>query len=271
MIKYIIHISDIHVRTIKYHDLHKRQFEVFLNEIKTKFSNVNHNEIRIVITGDIVDQKISISNEQILLLSSFFNKLKEIGKVVILLGNHDFLVNNHDRVDSISPIVEMINDENIIIYKDKGVYDDDNIRWVVYSLYQNNERPDFINNGVKTHVGLFHGPIQGLSTDLGYVFEDAYDISNFNGCDIVLCGDIHKRSFLTLESKDNKQVSVIQIGSFIQNNFGETIKHHGYGVFDVIKNKYDFFDLKNEQPFLLFKIDDISNIETESEKLMNMG
>jgi hypothetical protein len=90
-----------------------------------------------------------------------------------------------------------------------GEYIDDNIQWIVYSLYQHNARPEFTKDETKLTVGLFHGPIQGFSTDLGFTFDDAYDKSNFYGCDIVLCGDIHKRAIVNLETEievDEKDV-----------------------------------------------------------------
>jgi hypothetical protein len=71
--------------------------------------------------------------------------------------------------------------------------------------------------------------------------------------------------------KIKKEVKIIQIGSLIQQNFGETIKHHGYGIYDVDSNEYTFHDLKNEQPYLHFKINDIKDIENEKEILLNIG
>lgn len=71
--------------------------------------------------------------------------------------------------------------------------------------------------------------------------------------------------------KIKKEVKIIQIGSLIQQNFGETIKHHGYGIYDVGSNEYTFHDLKNEQPYLHFKINDIKDIENEKEILLNIG
>ena len=65
MIKKIIHVSDIHIRTIQMHDMYKRQFEIFLNDIDTKIVGLAINEVRIVITGDINHQKITISNENL--------------------------------------------------------------------------------------------------------------------------------------------------------------------------------------------------------------
>lgn len=68
-----------------------------------------------------------------------------------------------------------------------------------------------------------------------------------------------------------KQIPIIQIGSIIQQDFAETIKHHGYGVYDVETKKYTFHDLPNEQPFLHFKISDIKDIEDGKEVLINIG
>ena len=61
------------------------------------------------------------------------------------------------------------------------------------------------------------------------------------------------------------------VGSLIQQNFGETVKHHGYGVYDTKTNEYTFHDLPNEQPFLHFKIKDINDIENEKEEFVNAG
>ena len=268
MVKKIVHIADLHIRTYQMHDLYKLQFEKLLEELRDKLEGYNQNEIRITIVGDIAHQKINISNEQLLLTSWFIQELTKIGVVVIIPGNHDFLENNTQRIDSITPIVELLNSDYIEYYKDSGVYDDQNIKWIVYSLYQHNERPNFIKqDDGKTYVGLFHGPIMGLSTDMGFEFEDAYDQLNFVGLDLLLCGDIHKRQTFTIPAGGK----AIMIGSLIQQNFGETVKHHGYGLYDVESDKYEFFDLPNDQPFLHFIINDIQDIEDGKEELVNAG
>lgn len=267
MIKKIVHIADIHIRTTQYHDLYRKQLEEFLDGLKIELLGFfGSDQVRIVITGDISHQKINISNEQILLTSWFLEELAKIGKVIIIPGNHDFLENNIERLDSITPIVELLNN-NIRYYKDSGIYDDGSIDWVVYSLYQHNQRPKFEKQKDKFYVGLFHGPIQGMSTDLGYTFDDAYDRLNFVDIDLLLCGDIHKRQVFKLPGGGD----AVMIGSLIQQNFGETVKHHGYGIFDMETKKYSFHELPNDQPFLHFKINDIRDIETETEHLVNLG
>jgi DNA repair exonuclease SbcCD nuclease subunit len=264
MITKIVHLADIHIRNNQLHDLYKKQFQEFLDQIIIDLLGESHDSIRFVITGDIFHQKITVSNEQILLASWFLAELTKIGKVIIIPGNHDFLENNTERMDSITPIVELLKNDRIIYFKDSGIYEDDNIKWVVYSLYQQNVRPEF-KKGEGFYVGLFHGPIQGMSTDLGFTFDDAYDRLNFVDLDLLLCGDIHLRQVFELPGKGQ----AVMIGSLIQQNFGENIKNHGYGLFDMSTKKYTFHDLKNEQPFLHFTINDIKDIETESEHLVN--
>jgi DNA repair exonuclease SbcCD nuclease subunit len=271
MVKKLIHIADIHIRTIQLHELYKKQFDKLIEEIrehsaKWTSEGIKWDEIRIVIAGDIAHQKINISNEQLLLTSWFLNQLSSYGKVIIIPGNHDFLENNTQRVDSITPVVELLDNKNIKYFKDSGVYKDDNINWVVYSLYQHNERPQFEKSiDGEINVGLFHGVVQGMSTDMGFQFEDGYDRLNFVDLDILLCGDIHKRQQFKLPN-DGKG---IMVGSLIQQNFGETVTNHGYGIYDIVKDEYSFYDLQNDQPFLHFTINDIKDIETENEILIN--
>ncbi len=267
MIKKIVHISDLHIRNYQYHDMYKRQFKLFLKNVKNSLSDYTTDEIRVVITGDIFHQKINISNEQTMITSWFFGEItKKIGKIVIIPGNHDFLENNTNRLDSITPVVELMNNPNIMYYKDAGVYEDENINWVVYSLYQHNQKPEYNKESGKFYIGLFHGPIQGLSTDLGFEFENAYSPLNFIDLDLLLCGDIHKRQVFKLTNGGD----AVMIGSMIQQNFGETVNHHGYGIYDVKTNKYETFDIESEQPFLHFSISDISDIEKNGEVLLNV-
>lgn len=276
MIKQIIHLSDLHIRTFLHHEHYERQFELFLDDVKNKVSHLEYNEIRFALTGDIAHHKINISNEQLLLTSWFLNEITKIGKLVIIPGNHDFLENNLERMDSITPIISLMKNTNISYYKDMGVYEDENIKWVVYSLYQHNQKPIFEKEKDFKYVGLFHGAINGFKTDIGYVFEDAFDRINFHGLDAVLCGDIHKRDLQFLETYDsntnrNKEIPIVFCGSLIQQNFGESIKNHGYGIYDVMKNKYEFIDLHNEQPYLVFRITDLQDIENNKEVLVNIG
>jgi DNA repair exonuclease SbcCD nuclease subunit len=138
--------------------------------------------------------------ELIEMVSWLLLECSKIAKTIIIPGNHDFLTNNTERLDALTPVINSLDNENIVYYKDRGVYEDQNISWCVYSQYQGNIPPD-LNDATGIKIGLFHGPIQGMKTDLGYDFGDhAYEISKFDGLDVVLCGDIHKRQELYANS-----------------------------------------------------------------------
>jgi DNA repair exonuclease SbcCD nuclease subunit len=259
MIKTIVHFSDLHVRLYKDHALYKG----ILEDAFTQWKDIAPD--RIVFTGDLVHSKNQLTPELIEISVWILNECSKIAKTILIFGNHDGLVGNHDRLDSLTPIIESMDNDNVVYYKDRGVYEDQNISWCVYSQYQGNIPPDIkITKGVK--VGLFHGPIQGLKTDLGFDFGDhAYEVNKFDGLDVVLCGDIHKRS--EFEIPNGKKGYMI--GSFIQQNYGETVTKHGYGIYDVETDEYITVDLHNPKPFLSFRINSYEDIENGTEKFVN--
>jgi len=125
---------------------------------------------------------------------------------------------------------------------------------------------DFLENNMSRLDALFHGPIQGLTTDIGYKFESGFESDKFAGCDLVLCGDIHKRQVFNIPGGKKAYM----VGSTIQQNYGETINKHGFGIYDVISDEYTFVDLKNPKPFLSFKITSYDDILEDGEKLLNV-
>ena len=259
MIKRLIHFSDLHVRLFKDHDLYKQILTQALSEWKALKPD------RIVFTGDLVHSKNQMTPELVEFVAWILTECASITKTVLIIGNHDFLDNNQSRLDALSPIIDSLKNENIVYYKNRGSYEDENIEWVVYSLMDHNIKPE-IPQTDRVKIGLFHGPVIGLSTDIGYKFEDGFDISNFSGLDLVLCGDIHKRQVFDIPGKKKAYM----VGSTIQQNFGETLNKHGYGIYDVLEDKYTFIDLPNPKPFLSFKISSYEDLETGKEKLANV-
>lgn len=258
MIKKLVHFSDLHIRLFKDHDLYKK----ILTQAFSEWKAINPD--RIVFTGDMVHSKNQMTPELIEFVAWVMTECASICKTVIILGNHDFLESNNTRLDALTPIVDSLKNDNISYYKTRGVYEDDNVNWCVYSLLDHNIPPDIPRNG-KINIGLFHGPVQGLSTDVGYKFDDGFDSGRFRGCDLVLCGDIHKRQ--VFEIPNGKKAYMV--GSTIQQNFGENIQKHGYGVYEVDSDTYTFVDIPNPKPFYKFSIKCFTDLETGSEKLLN--
>lgn len=258
MINRIVHFSDLHIRLFKDHDLYKKILEQAFKEWQSIKPD------RIVFTGDLVHSKNQMTPELVEFVAWVLSECGKISKTILIIGNHDFLENNNSRLDALTPIIESLKNPNIFYYKNRGVYEDENVNWCVYSLMEHNIPPDILKSE-KKNIGLFHGPIQGLYTDIGYKFEDGFDTNKFKGCDLVLCGDIHKRQVFDIP---NGKMAYM-IGSTIQQNYGETITKHGYGVYTLDEDQYDFVDLPNVKPFLSFYMNSFEVLEKGSEKLVN--
>ena len=251
MVNKIVHFSDLHLRLFKDHDLYRQ----ILTEMLEKFKEIGPD--RIVFTGDLVHSKNQMTPELIEIVAWVLTECTKIAKTVLIPGNHDFLNNNLNRLDALTPIIDSLKNPEIVYYRDRGVYEDENVSWCVYSQFQGNIPPE-ITEAKGYKIGLFHDPIQGLTTDTGYDFGDhAYDVDKFKGLDVVLCGDIQGKK------------KAYMIGSTIQQNFGEKVTKHGFGIYDVDTEKYKFVDLKNPRPFLAFKITSIEDLENGTEKLTN--
>lgn len=258
MINKIIHFSDLHIRLFKDHELYKKVLEQALSE----WNSIKPD--RIVFTGDLVHSKNQMTPELVDFIAWILTECSKISKTILIIGNHDFLENNISRLDALSPVIDSLKNERIFYFKDRGVYEDENVNWCVFSLMEHNVPPQIVK-GTNKNIGLFHGPVQGLYTDIGYKFEEGFDVSKFKGCDLVLCGDIHKRQIFEIPGGKKAYM----VGSTIQQNFGETVRKHGYGVYELEKDEYTFIDLPNPKPYLSFYINSFDCLVEGTEKLVN--
>ena len=146
MIKRLIHFSDLHIRLFKDHELYRSVLETALKEWETLQPD------RIVFTGDLVHSKNQMTPELIEFVAWILTECSKITKTIVIIGNHDFLENNNTRLDALTPIIDSLNNENIVYLKNRGVYEDDNVNWCVYSLMDHNIPPD-INKSTNKNIG----------------------------------------------------------------------------------------------------------------------
>lgn len=270
MIKKIVHLADIHIRTMRLHDEYKEVFVTLLGQVTELLKDYERDEIRIVIAGDLVHQKIVISNEQLLLGTWFLRKLEEIAPLIIIAGNHDLLENNKDRMDSITPMVQFLPDANINYFKESKCYLDGNVVWCVYSIFEENERPDIESARLqfgddKTYIGLYHAALINAKTDIGYEIDHGAGLEIFEGCDMVMLGDIHKR-----QSFNHKGIIIAYSSSLIQQNFGEKVSKHGFLLWDVTTKSFTEHDVDNNYPYYQFRIKSLDDLDNNNEVITNL-
>lgn len=271
MIKKIIHIADVHIPNSNEKRPYGEMLNVLVDEIEKAIGETERDSVRIAIAGDTFHNKIRTTNEAKSMFHAFLNRLNRTAKTIIIAGNHDMLENNNDRVDSIRPTFEIDAAYSNITYLDKeldfqsGTYEDENVVWALYSMYDKFRRPEFNSDELKLSgkriIGLYHGELKGATTDLGAKFDSGIPISDFDGCDCVMCGHIHKHQ--TVEYK----IPVVYSGSTFQMDVGEKIEGHGFVVWDMEDMSYIHVEVPNDYRMLKFKISSYDDIANNLEEL----
>ena len=240
------HIADTHIRNLKYHEEYNVVFDKMYETLRSEGVDC------IVHCGDIAHTKTQISPEFVEMTAKFFRSLSDIAPTYIILGNHDGNLKNANRQDSLSPIIDALDLDNLFILKDAGevklnddyvlnvlsVFDEDN--WVSPT------EPDKVN------IALYHGSVSGVVTDTGWVMEHGdHPIEIFEGYDFAFLGDIHKTNQML-----DPEGRVRYPGSTIQQNHGET-NDKGFLIWDI-EGKDSFtckhIQIDNPKPFITIEL-----------------
>lgn len=286
-IKYIYHLSDIHIRG----DKRKQEYiEIFeRTEMKLKSMICGNEDISlIIVTGDIMHHKTVLIADAYDIMNYFFSILLNITSVIIIAGNHDCNTSNINKTDALSPAIRNnsyekynINDkeyEPVLIKKKKnnklyylrksGFYRYHNIIFGVTNILDNifisaNKFDEIQFKNIKQKnkylIALYHGTINGSKINNSYKITNVkhrLNVGDFDGYDYVMLGDIHKYQFL------NKEKTIAYAGSLIQQSFGETIENHGILKWDLLENKKQFIEIPNDYGYCTINIIDGKMKET---------
>lgn len=242
------HIADTHIKNLKYHTEYKTVFNKMYKTLKQE--NVDY----IIHCGDIAHTKTQISPEFVEMAADFFRNLSAIAPTYIILGNHDGNLTNDSRQDALTPIVNALNLKDLYLLKKSGETKlKDNFVLNVLSVFDEEgwvkpSDPNAIN------IALYHGSVNGVKTDTGFVLEKAdHDISIFEDHDYAFLGDIHK----TNQTLDNEG-RVRYPGSTLQQNHGET-NDKGFLIWNI-QDKLSFdckhILIENPNPFITVELEE---------------
>lgn len=268
MVKKIIHIGDIHIRTNDRHEEYKKVFDNFFDKLEQEYNDYDKDELRIAILGDLVHQKINVSNEQFILCREFLIRCSNFCKTIIIPGNHDMLLGNLDRLDSIYPIVNSIDNPDLTYISKTSFIIDDNLVWVNYGI--TDEEVIDIKKIRETYtdkkiIGMYHGVLNGALLDNGFELTSEVKGDRFYGVDVMLLGDIHKYQIIEKEG-----FNAVYCGSLIQQNYGENINNHGYVEWDVTNMEHRLIEIDNDYVYLTFHITSPLDIEDDTELIANV-
>jgi len=242
----IAHVSDIHVRKLKYHKEYRAVFEQLYKKLREEKPDV------IVNTGDTFHTKLDLSPEAIKMMSDLFVGLADIAPYHMILGNHDMNLKNSGRLDAISPIVEYLEHPNIHFHKYSSVIEvADGVDLHVLSIVDpDNWQKELPEDRV--NIALYHGSVVGSVTDTGWMMTHG-DISldEIEKYDYAMLGDIHKT-----DQKVDNEGRARYPGSLVQQNHGES-NDKGYLIWDIESKstwKTRHVPLVNPKPFITIEL-----------------
>ena len=246
VINKIYHLADLHIRNLKRHKEYREVFNKFLKQVKQD----NIEDSIIYIAGDIAHAKTEMSPELVQEISWFLTECAKLRETVLITGNHDCNLNNNYRLDVLTPIIENLSNPRIHYLRDTGTYNIHNLTFVVYSILDSKEnwpKGDTIDG--RNKICLFHGPVNDSKTDVGYIVSsNSFTEEMFDGFDMALLGDIHKRQTIGGDH-------IAYAGSMIQQNHGESLDKHGYLLWDVPTRTFEEFNIPNDYGFYTLDVD----------------
>jgi len=257
----IYHLSDIHIRLYARIKEYRHVFERVYDFIRR--DRVGKRPM-IVITGDILHNKIELTPECILLTLEFLRTLSESAIVILIAGNHDALLNNRDRMDSITSILQDRCPPNVHYLRYTGYYRFKNIIFGVNSVLDDIPLSSFSEDTMtmnahepideKTYrIGLFHGQMSGWINSFGFQHEHGETtVEEWKGFDFVLLGDIHQYQYM------NSNKTIAYAGSLISQNFGETNREHGILVWNLTDGTSFYHSIENPYAFRTFEMMTVS-------------
>ena len=248
----IFHIADVHIRLTKRHDEYNEVFQKLYKAIeKTPESTV------VAVLGDLFHSKSDLSPECVKTASDFLQNLADRRPTVLIAGNHDATLANKNRLDSLTPIVDALNHENLFYLKESGIFILGDILFNHFSIFDDHEKyvkfkdiPKNYLNETRYNVVLFHGAVNDAITDVGYKVSNR-TITNelFDGHQIALLGDIHRYQILQQYNNIEENPVIVYAGSTIQQSHGEELKGHGFVYWDLKTKAFKHFEVPNDYGF----------------------
>ena len=247
-IERIFHISDIHIRLYNRQKEYQDVFQKLYDYIK---QNSSTNREIIIITGDLLHSKNNLSPESILITQHFLINLAALCPTFLIAGNHDAMLTNQQREDSITAIVQNIRIPNFFYLRNSGVYLAANVAIAVCSILDNQwiRAESFQPPAQIQHkIALYHGGVGIVDTGVGHRLRGEKLVSDFDGYDFTLLGDIHKYQWLVPKR-------MAYASSLIAQNFSEFQDPHGVLVWNLETLEHIYHPIENPCGFFVLNMD----------------
>lgn len=243
MIKYIFHISDIHIKAGSYLNI-KNSFSILVEAIKAQ----GVDESLLVIVGDIFESKSYLQTDDIFQWKAMCHLLKKANiKTLVMPGNHDYNINSELVRDNVSLLTPKSDYSNITCVNktcilDGAVVGDPRLEFYIFSPIDK-LIPKVLNSGCNSiKIAMLHEPLNAACYDNGETISGArFRASDLMAYDYVLLGDIHLHQYLAPR--------IAYCGSFVQKTKGEGIEK-GYILWNLADGTSKFHPILLKEIFI---------------------
>lgn len=239
MIKYIYHISDIHIFQSNYKNL-SSSFPILIEKIKAQ----GIEESLLVIAGDIFESKSYLNTDDIFHWRSICYLLKAANiKTLMIPGNHDINPNSNmvrDNVTLLTSGYKNIKVVNSTCILDGEIFGDSSLEFYIFSPIDG-LIPKILDNN-NTKIAILHEPVNNALYDNGEKISGArFTAADLTDYDYVLLGDIHKMQFLSPR--------IAYSGSFVQKTKGENLEK-GFIKWNLQNGKGEFHPILLKEVYI---------------------
>jgi DNA repair exonuclease SbcCD ATPase subunit len=246
----VFFLADIHIKNSSEHD--EKYKNVFDATIK-KFKEMNIGETDlIVVLGDILDERYSITPSATILLKYLYHELTNLTNVCSILGNHEY-----DVVTKKNTLVPIIGYHFPTKYANHILTEDKNYLFGNINLSHTFFESTKVTSCEKykkkyTNISIFHGIINGTKSDGDHVkLRSQFSVGDFKGCDYLACGDIHRHQYL------NKKQTAFYPGSLLGQKSNEFEYPHGFMMLNIKTGKSKLYPIECSHLKLKMTYDDL--------------
>lgn len=232
----------------------------FYNEVF--FPYLVDNDIKHVIQfGDLLDQRKYV-NVRIMyhLQREYLARFDELGITQdIIIGNHDVVHNNTNRISALVEIVDKATFPNTSVHYDPATLDFegckiDLIPWI--NRENETEVHDFIEKSSSDYL-VGHLEINSFEMVTGIECRDGVNAETFSGYKTTFSGHFHKQS-----KKQIKKALIHYIGTPYEMNWGDYGDAKGFHIFDTETGETEF--IKNPSPIYYKVMYDDSSVDYDT-------
>ena len=269
-IKKVHHISDLHIRSIDSVKRNEEYINVFERFIAFIRDNNKEEHSVVVVTGDIFHTKNKLCPLSIELFLDFVKKISAIMPLYVIIGNHDIRLDKPEVPDMVRPLLKFSHDN--ILYMDKtGYYCSDgcDVGFAVVPIDEmldkgnttgiTRDLPVFPSatgfpDGIKHKIALSHAsipftiPIEWFGEGYSYILLGDIHIQRvYNTVPIPVDQNVTDDIYhISRYKRHNKGAMWGYSGSMIQQNFGETVRGHGFIEWDLDNGYANTYHVRND-------------------------